>query len=101
MRQSVRILEQAIAKMPEGPVMADVKAIRPPKGEFFARSETARGEMGVYFVSQGATKPYRMKYRSACFSNLAPLAEMSVGWKMDDVVSIMGSLDLVIPDIDR
>jgi NADH-quinone oxidoreductase subunit D len=101
MRQSVRILEQAIAKLPEGPVMADVKAIRPPKGEFFARQETARGEMGVYFVSQGGTKPYRMKYRTACFNNLAPLGEMSVGWKIADVVSILGSLDVVIPDIDR
>ena len=101
MRQSIRILEQCIAQMPEGPVMADVKAIRPPKGEYFARTETARGEMDVYFVSQGGTKPYRMKYRSACFNNLAPLPEMSVGWKVADVVSIMGSLDLVIPDIDR
>jgi NADH-quinone oxidoreductase subunit D len=101
MRQSVRILEQAVKQIPEGPVMADVKAIRPPKGEYFSRSETARGEMGVYFVSEGGTKPYRMKYRTACFSNLAPLAEISVGCKVADVVSILGSLDVVIPDIDR
>jgi NADH-quinone oxidoreductase subunit D len=100
-RQSIRILEQAIAKLPGGPVIADVKAIRPPKGEYFSRHETARGEMGVYFVSQGGTKPYRMKYRTACFSNLAPLNDMSVGWKIADVVSILGSLDVVIPDIDR
>jgi NADH-quinone oxidoreductase subunit D/NADH-quinone oxidoreductase subunit C/D len=101
MRQSVRIIEQAIQNIPTGPVMADVKAIRPPKGEYFSRTETARGEMGVYFVSQGGTKPYRMKYRTACFSNLAPMAEISVGWKIADVVSILGSLDVVIPDIDR
>jgi NADH-quinone oxidoreductase subunit D len=101
MRQSIRILEQAIAQIPGGPVMADVKAVRPPKGEYFARLETARGDMGVYFVSQGGTKPYRMKYRTACFSNLSCLPEISVGWKVSDVVSILGSLDVVIPDIDR
>ncbi len=101
MRQSVRILEQAIAQIPGGPVCADVKAIRPPKGEYYARLETARGDMGVYFVSQGGTKPYRMKFRTACFNNLAPLGDMSVGWKIADVVSILGSLDVVIPDIDR
>jgi NADH-quinone oxidoreductase subunit D/NADH-quinone oxidoreductase subunit C/D len=75
--------------------------VRPPKGEYFARLETARGDMGVYFVSQGGTKPYRMKYRTACFSNLACLPEISRGWKVADVVSILGSLDVVIPDIDR
>jgi NADH-quinone oxidoreductase subunit D len=99
--QSVRILEQAINLLPGGPVQADVKAVRPPKGEYYARLETARGDMGVYFVSQGGTKPYRMKFRTACFNNLAPLAEISAGWKVADVVSILGSLDVVIPDIDR
>jgi len=101
MRQSVRILEQAIQQIPGGPVIADVKAVRPPKGEYYARLETARGDMGVYFVSQGGTKPYRMKFRSACFSNLSCMPEISVGWKLADVVSILGSLDVVIPDIDR
>jgi NADH:ubiquinone oxidoreductase subunit D len=101
MRQSIRILEQAIKNIPEGPVMADVKAVRPVKGEFYTRSETARGDMGVYMVSQGGTKPYRMKYRTACFSNLSCLPEISLGWKVADVVSILGSLDVVIPDIDR
>ncbi len=101
MRQSVRILEQAITKIPEGPVMADVKSIRPAKGETYSRLETARGDMGVYIVSQGGPKPYRVKYRTACFNNLACLPAISVGWKISDVVSILGSLDVVIPDIDR
>ena len=101
MRQSVRILEQAISQIPSGPVIADVKAVRPPKGEYYARLETARGDMGVYFVSQGGLKPYRMKFRAACFNNLACLPEIAVGWKLADVVSILGSLDLIIPDIDR
>ncbi len=101
MRQSVRILEQALEQLPGGAWMADVKAVRPAKGEYYARLETARGDMGVYFVSQGGTKPYRMKFRTACFSNLSCLPEISVGWKIADVVSILGSLDVVIPDIDR
>ena len=87
--------------MPEGETMAAVKAIRPPKGETYCRLETARGDMGVYIVSEGGTKPYRCKYRAACFSNLSALAEMSVGWKVADVVSILGSMDVVIPDVDR
>ena len=101
MRQSVSILEQIIKQLPGGPVIADVKAVRPAKGEYFSRMETARGDMGVYFVSQGAAKPYRMKFRTACFSNLSCMPEISVGWKIADVVSILGSLDVVIPDIDR
>jgi NADH-quinone oxidoreductase subunit D len=102
MRQSIKIIEQAITQIPDGPVMAPgLKAIRPPKGEAYTRVETARGDMGVYLVSEGGTKPYRMKFRSACFSNLSCLAEVSVGWKVADVVSILGSIDLVIPDIDR
>lgn len=102
MRQSMRILEQALEQLPAGPVMTPgLKAIRPPKGETYARVETARGDMGVYLVSEGGTKAYRMKFRSACFSNLSALAEMSVGWKIADVVSILGSIDVVIPDVDR
>jgi NADH:ubiquinone oxidoreductase subunit D len=101
MRQSVRILEQAIRALPGGPVIADVKAIRPPKGETYTRVETARGDMGVYLVSQGAAKPYRVKFRSPCFSNLSCFPEIAVGWKVADAVSILGSLDVVIPDIDR
>jgi NADH-quinone oxidoreductase subunit D len=102
MRQSVRIIEQAIAQLPGGDVMnPTLKAIRPPKGEAYTRLETARGDMGVYIVSEGAVKPYRVKYRSACFSNLACLPEISVGWKVADVVSILGSIDVVIPDVDR
>jgi NADH-quinone oxidoreductase subunit D len=101
MRQSVRIIEQAMQQIPEGEVMAAVKAIRPPKGETYCRLETARGDMGVYIVSEGGTKPYRCKYRAACFSNLSALAEISVGWKVADVVSILGSMDVVIPDVDR
>ncbi|MES2201998.1 MAG: NADH-quinone oxidoreductase subunit D, partial [candidate division FCPU426 bacterium] len=101
MRQSVRIIEQALASIPGGEVMAPIKGIRPPKGETYTRLETARGDMGVYLVSEGGTKPYRCKFRSACFSNLSAVAEISVGWKVADVVSILGSVDIVVPDVDR
>jgi NADH-quinone oxidoreductase subunit D len=72
-----------------------------PKGEFYSRVETARGEFGVYIVSEGATTPYRIKFRSPGFSNLSALNHMTRGYKIGDLVAIMGSLDLVIPDIDR
>ena len=63
--------------------------------------ETARGDFGVYIVSEGATTPYRIKFRSPGFCNLSALDHMARGSKIGDLVAIMGSLDLVIPDIDR
>jgi NADH-quinone oxidoreductase subunit D len=102
MRQSIRILEQAIDKIPEGPIVGKVpRVIRATAGEVYSRLETSRGDMGIYLVSDGNTKSYRTKFRSACFSNLSALPEISVGWKVADVVSILGSFDVVIPDVDR
>ena len=72
-----------------------------PKGEFYSRVETARGELGVYIVSEGGTTPYRIKFRSPGFSNLSILDHMTRGGKIGDLVAAMGTLDLVIPDIDR
>jgi NADH-quinone oxidoreductase subunit D/NADH-quinone oxidoreductase subunit C/D len=63
--------------------------------------ESARGEFGVYIVSDGTERPYRIKFRSPSFSNLSVLKEITIGAKIADVVAIMGSLDLVIPEIDR
>lgn len=102
MRESLSIIEQLIDNIPEGDFQAKTKAVlKPPKGEFYTRVETARGELGVYIVSEGATTPYRIKFRSPGFSNLSALDHMARGSKIGDLVSIMGSLDLVIPDIDR
>jgi NADH-quinone oxidoreductase subunit D/NADH-quinone oxidoreductase subunit C/D len=103
MRQSIRIIEQALEKIPGGPVLGDVpRLLKLPKGEStYSRLETARGDMGVYLVGNGTTRAYRCKYRSACFSNLSALADISVGHKIADVVAILGSIDVVIPDIDR
>ena len=102
MKQSIRIIEQLIDQIPEGEFQAKTKAVlKLPKGEFYQRVETARGELGVYIVSEGGTTPYRIKFRSPGFSNLSALEHMSVGGKIGDLMATMGTLDLVIPDIDR
>lgn len=102
MNQSIRIIEQLIDTIPEGDFQAKTKAVlKPPKGEFYTRVETARGELGVYLVSEGGTTPYRIKYRSPGFSNLSALEHMARGSKIGDLMATMGTLDLVIPDIDR
>lgn len=102
MKESVRILEQLIDGIPEGDFQAKTKAVlKLPKGEFYQRAETARGEFGVYIVSEGGTTPYRIKFRSPGFSNLSALHHMAKGSKIGDLMATMGTLDLVIPDIDR
>ena len=102
MRQANRIVEQALESIPEGEIKTKTPAVfRPPKGEVYARIESTRGEMGFYIVSDGSTKPYRLKMRTASFSNLAVLPEMSRGWKIADIVAIFASLDVIMPDVDR
>ena len=102
MNQSISIVEQLIDNIPEGEFQAKTKAVlKLPKGEFYSRVETARGELGVYIVSEGATTPYRIRFRSPGFSNLSALDHMTRGGKIGDLVATMGTLDLVIPDIDR
>lgn len=102
MRQSLAIIEQLIDNIPEGDFKAPTKAvIKLPKGEFFQSVETARGELGVYINSDGNKNPYRVKFRSPGFSNLSVLDHVARGSKIGDLVAIMASFDLVIPDIDR
>jgi NADH-quinone oxidoreductase subunit D/NADH-quinone oxidoreductase subunit C/D len=102
MNQSIRIIEQLIDNIPEGDFQAKTKAVlKLPKGEFYTRVETARGELGVYIVSEGGTTPYRIKFRSPGFSNLSVLDKIARGGKIGDLIAMMGTLDLVIPDIDR
>lgn len=102
MNQSISIIEQLIDNIPDGDFQAKTKAVlKLPKGEFYQRVETARGEFGVYIVSEGGTTPYRIKFRSPGFSNLSALDHMARGEKLGDLVAMMGTLDLVIPDIDR
>ncbi len=102
MNESIKIIEQLIDNIPEGDFQAKTKAVlKLPKGEFYTRVETARGELGVYIVSEGGMTPYRIKFRSPGFSNLSVLDHMARGSKLGDLVAMMGTLDLVIPDIDR
>ncbi|MBP7792772.1 MAG: NADH-quinone oxidoreductase subunit D [Candidatus Goldbacteria bacterium] len=102
MRQSAEILRQAMETIPSGDVMAKVpKIIKPAPGEVYAKVEGPKGEVGVYIVSDGSEKPYRIKFRSPSYSNLSGLREMCIGYKIADLIAIMGSLDLVIPEIDR
>ncbi len=102
MRESLKILEQLVDNIPEGDFTAKMKPIiKLPAGEYFQRVETARGELGVYIVSDGNKTPYRIKFRSPNFSNLFVINKLASGGKIADLVAISGSLDLVIPDIDR
>lgn len=102
LKQSLSIIEQLIDNIPDGDYLAKTKnVIKLPEGEFYQRVETARGELGIYIVSDGKSSPYRIKFRSPGFSNLSALGQMANGSKIADLVAIMASLDLVIPDIDR
>jgi NADH-quinone oxidoreductase subunit D/NADH-quinone oxidoreductase subunit C/D len=102
MNQSIRIIEQLIDAIPEGDFVGKTKnVLKLNKGEYYQRVETARGELGVYIVSEGATTPHRIKFRSPGFSNLSVLDHIAKGSKIGDLMATMGTLDLVIPDIDR
>ena len=102
MNQSIRIIEQLIDAIPEGEFVGKTKnVLKLNKGEYYQRVETARGELGVYIVSEGGTTPYRIKFRSPGFSNLSVLDHIAKGSKIGDLMATMGTLDLVIPDIDR
>jgi NADH-quinone oxidoreductase subunit D len=102
MWESISIIEQLIDNIPDGDFKVPTKAvIKLPKGEFYQRVETARGELGVYINSDGNKNPYRVKFRSPGFSNLSILDHAARGSKLGDLVAIMASFDLVIPDIDR
>lgn len=101
--QSLRIVEQACDKMPEGDYIAPKakKIIKPAKGDYYHAVEAARGTFAVRVVSNGTNTPYRLKLRSPTFSNLSLFSEVSRGMLLADALALMGSLDLVIPEIDR
>ncbi len=102
MWQSVHIIEQLIDKIPEGEFRHKTKAlIKLPAGDYLQRVETARGDFGVYVHSDGKKSPYRMKFRSPGFANLTALNKMSKGLKVADIVAILSTIDVVVPDIDR
>ena len=102
MRQSVRILRQAASGIPEGPILAKVpKVLRPPAGEIYHSIEAPKGELGYFIVSDGSTQPYRVRVRPPSFVNLQTLDKMVRGWLVADVVAVIGTLDIVLGEVDR
>jgi NADH-quinone oxidoreductase subunit D len=100
MRESARIIRQCLERMPEGPVRVKVPRC-PPKGSAACRVEDPRGESLMYIVSDGTDKPYRLKVRSPNYVNLSAAPAMLLGFKISDVPSIMGVLDMCIGETDR
>ena len=102
MRQSVRIIRQCLDRLPDGPVMAKVaKTLKAPAGEVYFSVESPKGELGYYVVSDGGPMPYRMRVRPACFINLQALPAMVKGHLIADLVAVIGTLDIVLGEIDR
>ncbi|MDE7407857.1 MAG: NADH-quinone oxidoreductase subunit D [Muribaculaceae bacterium] len=102
MEQSVKILEQLVDKIPEGEYCAKVpKIIKLPAGHWFQQVEASRGAFGVYIESDGGTSPVRMKFNSPGFCLAGSIDHLTRGWKIADLITIAGSLDYVVPDIDR
>jgi NADH:ubiquinone oxidoreductase subunit D/NADH:ubiquinone oxidoreductase subunit C len=101
--ESIRIIRQAISQIPEGEVVGEVpRPLRPPaEAEAYGRVEGPRGEVGCYLVSDGSPRPWRLKWRGPCFSNLQPLDLMVRGYKVADLVALVGSIDIVLGEVDR
>ncbi len=102
-RQSIRILKQVVKDIPEGPIVAGKAQwqVRVPAGESYGRVEGPKGELGFYVVSNGKPNPWRYHVRAPSFINLHTLAEMSRGGKIADVVVVLGSIDIVLGEVDR
>ena len=102
MRESCRVIKQAISKLPEGNVHEHVpKRVKPAKGEAYLRTESPRGELAFYVISDGGTIPFRVKGRSPCFVHMSVFHELARHEMIADMVAIVGSLDIVLGEIDR
>jgi NADH-quinone oxidoreductase subunit D len=102
MRQSLRIIKQAVEQMPAGKEKTPVPLrLRPPAGETYAQIESPRGMLGCYLVSDGTEKPYRCHFRAPAFINLTVLRELLIGQKLADAIIIFGSIDISMGEVDR
>ena len=102
MRQSLRIIEQAVEQIPSGEVISDVPhLIRPPVGEAYARIEAPKGELGFYLVSDNSIAPYRCHIRAPSLMNLTTLRELIIGLKIQDAIITFGSIDITMGEVDR
>jgi len=102
MRQSIRIIRQAVERIPEGPIMAKIpKVIKPAVGEAYVSIEAPKGELGYFIVSDGTVQPYRMRVRPPSFVNLQSLDRMARGALVADIVAIIGTIDIVLGEVDR
>ncbi len=102
MRQSVRIIKQAMEKLPPGEVRSEVPhLLRPPTGEAYGHIEAPRGELGFYLVSDNSIAPYRFHIRAPTLINLTALRDMMIGWKVADAIIIFGSIDICLAEVDR
>jgi len=102
MRQATHIIRQAIDRIPDGPIMAKApKVIKPPVGEVYVSIEAPKGELGYFIVSDGSTQPYRVRIRPPSFVNLQALDRMTRGGLVADVVAIIGTIDIVLGEVDR
>jgi len=100
--ESLKIISQCLEGIQEGPIMAKVpKVIKLPEGEIFTRIECPRGELGVHLVSDNKKNPYRVKVRSSCFTNISVLSAIAPGMLIADLVATIGSIDIVLGEVDR
>jgi NADH-quinone oxidoreductase subunit C/D len=102
-RQSIRIIQQAVTAIPEGPILAGKPQyiVRAPAGEAYGRVEGPKGELGFYVISNGKANPVRYHVRAPSFINLTALGDMCKGTKVADTVIILGSIDIVLGECDR
>jgi NADH-quinone oxidoreductase subunit D len=104
MRESISILKQAFEQIPEGPVInpkVKIRAFRPAVGEAYGRIEAPKGELGFYLISDGSPNPYRYRVRPPSFINLTILEDLCLGHTVADVMVILGSVDIVMGEVDR
>ena len=102
MEESLKILEQALEQIPEGDVTSAIpKRVKPPIGQVYSRVESPRGELGYFIISDGSVNPFRVKVRGPSFVNLGVMDELCKGHMVADIIAILGSIDIVLGEVDR